>query len=703
MSQAPSPVSPKVNPRKGAESSPASLRLRTGGWLFGLVVLLALVLPFGGAPFRGTPVGLALFCFFFPLLARRDPLRGVLVNLFTLPQRGQRMMAALAVPFLTASIAVQFDLAAPYPPWLGVFHRPEHLGLALILALPWILVISWDSAPDGGLRRLTSAPLGLTLSAAVLAGLSLVSSPIDAWLEGFWPEGSVELFLTLAVLIGAMVVVVLDQRTWMRGQFWRRRKQTPVAPAAVSVLGGFQVAAVFGLILRGLMLDNLLEAGVSAEGWFWNAVFGALPNMVVGTFTLVGLVVWIVPPFARRFSWLLWSGPKAEPASWQPFVDAFKARSADLPEGPLFVVAAHGGGIQATVWTLAVLQRLGFEDGELVSLTPVDGVLDASQLELRQAFWDRVVFMTGTSGGAVGLAHLFAACTEPNALDLGLAKVGKGYLDTVAGCTLLPLKDRGLALADRWRSQHEERCTMRGLAGPMGAGELPMLVLGASVLETGVPLSLAPLPVPRPARLAHDAAYADVTSDLHEIDDGKWDVDVFTAARLGATFPFLTSMPSATNSSFKQHLGDLGYFDVNGTFFAFRWLEGVRRALRLAGDPLAERHIELLSLDGFPQSGGGKQVSGTIAANTIGPLQLLTKVRANGQRLRNRELVDSLGDEQVSYREFRLDLSEIERKSQVVPLTWQLNQEELDRVQTYLDDKLEGMLSEEDPGAKVRR
>lgn len=686
------------------EPSQASLRFTTGGWLLGVVVVGALLLPFAGPPFRGTPVGLALVCFFFPLLARREPLRAVLVNLFTLQQRGQRVMASLAVPFLTASIAVQFELADPLQPWLGVFNRPEHLGLSLLLALPWILVISWDSAPAGGLRRLTWAPLGVLLTTLVLLGLSAIEAPIEAWVERVWPWGSVELVLTVAVLVGAMVVVILDQRTWMRGAFWQRRKQTPVAPAAVSVLGGFQVAAVFGLLLRELMLEPLLAVGLSAEGGVWESILGALPNMVVGTFTLVGLVVWIVPPFARHYSFI--EGPvpdEKKEASWQPFVDAFKARSANLPEGPLFVVAAHGGGIQATIWTLAVLQRLGFEKGELVALRPQDGRLDAAQVVLRDAFWDRVVFMTGTSGGAVGLAHLFAACAEPGALDVGLEKVGKGYLDTVAGCTLLPFKDRGLALADRWRSQHAQRCTMRGLASQIGAGELPMLMLGASVLETGVPLSMAPFPVPRPSRLKVDESYTDVTSDLHEIDGGKWDVDVFTAARLGATFPFLTSMPSAKNGSFKQHLGDLGYFDVNGTFFAFRWLEGVRRALRLAGDPLAERHIELLSLDGFPQSGGGKQVSGTIAANTVGPLQLLTKVRANGQRLRNRELVDSLGDERVSYREFRLDLSELERKSQVVPLTWQLNQEELNRVQTYLDENLERMLSKKDPGAKLRR
>ncbi len=688
------------------EPSEASLRFSTGGWLLGVVVVGALLLPFAGPPFRGTPVGLALVCFFFPLLARREPLRAMLVNLFTLQQRGQRVMASLAVPFLTASIAVQFEIADPLPPWLGVFNRPEHLGLSLLLALPWILVISWDSAQGGGLRRLSGAPLGVLLSALVLLALSAIEAPIEAWVERVWSWGSAELVLTVAVLVGAMVVVILDQRTWMRGAFWQRRKQTPIAPAAVSVMGGFQVAAVFGLLLRELMLAPLLAVGLSAETGVWEAILGALPNMVVGTFTLVGLVLWIVPPFARHYALIEWTGPRGEAeeeASWQPFVEAFKARSAKVPEGPLFVVAAHGGGIQATIWTLAVLQRLGFEDGELVALRPKNGRLDAAQGALRDAFWDRVVFMTGTSGGAVGLAHLFAACAEPGALDVGLEKVGKGYLDTVAGCTLLPFKDRGLALADRWRSQHKQSCTMRGLAEPMGAGELPMLILGASVLETGVPLSMAPLPVPRPSRLANDAAYADVTSDLHEIDKGKWDVDVFTAARLGATFPFLTSMPNASNGSFKQHLGDLGYFDVNGTFFAFRWLEGTRRALRLAGDPLAKRHIELLSLDGFPQSGGGKQVSGTIAANTVGPLQLLTKVRANGQRLRNRELVDSLGDEQVSYREFRLDLSELERKSQVVPLTWQLNQKELDRVQSYLDDKLEGMLSKEDPGAKVRR
>jgi hypothetical protein len=453
------------------------------------------------------------------------------------------------------------------------------------------------------------------------------------------------------------------------------------------------------------MLKPLLAAAGTAEGWFWNAILGALPNMVVGTFTLLGLVLWIVPPFARRYSFVPWGGAKSEvqTATWQPFVDAFRARSAKVPEGPLFVVAAHGGGIQATVWTLAVLQRLGFENGELVPLTPVDGVRDEAQQSLRRAFWDRVVFMTGTSGGAVGLAHLFAACAQPDALDQALAKVGKGYLDTVAGCMLLPLKDRGLTLANRWRSQHGASCTMRGLGDRVGKGELPMLILGASVLETGIPFSMAPLPVPRPSRLRHDRSYDDVTSDMHEIEGGQWDVDVFTAARLASTFPFLTSMPKSKNTSFKQHLGDLGYFDVNGTFFAFRWLEGVRRCLKAAGDPLAGRHIELLSLDGFPQSGGGEAVSGTMAANLLGPLQLLTKVRANGQRLRNRELVDSLGDEQVSYREFRLDLTPAQRQAQVVPLTWQLNQSELDFVQDYLDAKLGDMLGSEDPGARLRR
>jgi hypothetical protein len=158
-------------------------------------------------------------------------------------------------------------------------------------------------------------------------------------------------------------------------------------------------------------------------------------------------------------------------------------------------------------------------------------------------------------------------------------------------------------------------------------------------------------------------------------------VPVATAARLSATFPYVSAEAQASHGPAKArvHVGDGGYYDNSGVLSALEWLEEASSALQ--GHP-----VLLLLIDaepGAPEAGKRWSWQRQLTA----PLDTLLNVRTSSQLMRsNFEL--GIGLRQLRAGESALTVSTIPfhfTTSAPAPLSWHLTREQLATITTNWD------------------
>ena len=250
-------------------------------------------------------------------------------------------------------------------------------------------------------------------------------------------------------------------------------------------------------------------------------------------------------------------------------------------DAPLIVVAADGGGIQAAAWTARVLS------------------------EIQRAWPDfarSLRLVSSVSGSGVGAMYFIGVLDRehppsPDRLREVVALAERGGInETWWGWaypdfwrTLLPIppsqrfiKDRAWALERAWaRSWDAADTRLSDLAAQAAEGIKPAIAFNATVVEDGRRLLIASFEVPERWRVA----------SFHRLFEGR-DVDVVTAARLSATFPYVTPVSRAWPDSQDragQHFADGAYYDNTGMLTALQWLGDVFEASpeRYQGRPVA--------------------------------------------------------------------------------------------------------------------
>jgi len=106
----------------------------------------------------------------------------------------------------------------------------------------------------------------------------------------------------------------------------------------------------------------------------------------------------------------------------------------------------------------------------------------------------------------------------------------------------------------------------------VAAGKIPALVMNATVAETGERLLLATTQIT--ASKIANRARVDAT-ELHTINGEEFDVGIVTAARLSASFPYVTPAARVKSkpSSQQPHIVDGGYYDNYGMATLVEWLD----------------------------------------------------------------------------------------------------------------------------------
>ncbi len=354
----------------------------------------------------------------------------------------------------------------------------------------------------------------------------------------------------------------------------------------------------------------------------------------------------------------------------------------------VIVVAANGGGIQAAAWTARVLTGLELK----------------CRKEFGQEFCEfgkSIRFISSVSGGSVGVMH-FVNVYGPRGLPAAdeLASVAErartSSLDEVAWGLVYPdlwraviprfpfkYWDRAAALETAWmRNAPELQARLAGWREGVAKGWRPATVFNATIADSGERLLLA-------------------TSDLKPRVFGRKnfyelypdaDISAVAAARLSATFPYVTPAARADLSGPQFHVVDGGYYDNYGMSTLVEWLDEA-----LSADDNPVRRVLVLEIRGAPLDHAAiRNNQRGWFYQSFAPLATMLHVRTTGQFSHNEVEFDLL--RRVPFpKNVRIESAVFEfrepRESPSSragpPLSWHLTEEQKQDIETAWKNELE--------------
>ena len=426
-------------------------------------------------------------------------------------------------------------------------------------------------------------------------------------------------------------------------------------------------------------------SAVRRSTWFGVSFPSELPAVLYLLVIVVGLVLAfttvqsvlgpyrVSPVLALLLVMLLgyrWSGADhyfpvgaQTPPGRNPLTPVNVAKAGPPGRRNLVVVVASGGGILAAGWTTLALERL-------VALRP----------ELR----DEIRLLSGISGGSVGIAFYLDsvlrnetpadALVKSTSSSLAATAYGFAFRDFFRLLTggVLPLDlDRGLLLERQWLKTANGKVhgdeitmpqgvltdrTMTSLRSAVAQGRIPAPILSATIMESGRRVMMTPIDFERPRRGRRAMTMSEFLFEERRRRAGEplvaaeqWpelDLPLWTAARLSATFAFVT--PAARADLFDDasagtrptdhrghHIIDGGYYDNFGVTSALDWLDPVLAA-RQGGRDLDFERVLIIQLRAFrrPNPRDVPPKSGAVAA-LLGPLIGLEAIRDGAAVSRN--------------------------------------------------------------------
>jgi hypothetical protein len=208
------------------------------------------------------------------------------------------------------------------------------------------------------------------------------------------------------------------------------------------------------------------------------------------------------------------------------------------------------------------------------------------------------------------------------------------------------LRDRGNAIETDWQGEMELPNVTTWISTwrtQVLAGEIPIPAFNATIVDTGDRFVISPMSFYDFVTSCHSAKHLDWGNpqDLKLQDFnhlyGNYDMSVVTAARLSASFPYVSpvSRPCVVQENGQiqyppkgnYHMADGGYFDNSGAFTATQWLHCLLSSDQNPGI----KRVMVVQIDPFPHSDGSS--SATKPKNqgwlmgVIGPLLAMFQVR----------------------------------------------------------------------------
>lgn len=366
--------------------------------------------------------------------------------------------------------------------------------------------------------------------------------------------------------------------------------------------------------------------------------------------------------------------PKAEEAASTP-QSLISARDG----AKVILVAANGGGIQASAWTARVL-------------TGVEEACRNGGDCGGRSFARSVRLISAVSGGSVGAMYFANAYQhdgnlppDQHALEEVVRLAARSSLDGVAWGLVYPdflraalpflsevpffwRTDRGRALEFEWQ---------RGVAGlnerklsewrrDTMMGKRPGVVFNATVVDSGRPLLFS--------TIDHDQNLS-VAMTFNELYK-NYDAPVTSAVRLSATFPYVTPAARAHRdgesdlSQAEYHVVDGGYYDNYGMATLVEWLDKELQKSEVNVAELMVIRIHSMPVGLDRQPGGSRG----FFYQTEAPLLTLNDVRGAGQLSHSKVEFDLLQKRwrERADRKVEIDLATFEYPNGGAPLSWHL-------------------------------
>jgi len=398
-----------------------------------------------------------------------------------------------------------------------------------------------------------------------------------------------------------------------------------------------------------------------AAALFYVTLLIAIATLFLGSLTfffdywrMSVLLFWLV--IAGLMYWLLNVDhffELKEKSQEESVLDLKQAIEKRLYKNTLVIVCARGGGIQAAGWTVQVLNGL--------------------QNVLGDSFPKAISLISSVSGGSVGTMYYLNHFTEAGyppkeeldnifnrATEDSLDAVGWGlaYPDLwrILGVPILApkLRDRGTALEKDWQSEMKQpKETLTDWHQKINDGNLPIPVFNTTLVENGYRFLITPINLSQ-----------SFDNQQHKFVDfyglyPNYDLNVATAARLSASFPYVSPLARDNKNLQLYHIADGGYFDNSG------FVTGIESFYQLVsqndtkqqqnnndaienGTNQIER-VLVLQINPFPDDSPKTNKFPNLLMTILGPLLTLFKVRDPVLKSRNAMEVDLIEQwEQIS-------------------------------------------------------
>ncbi len=330
------------------------------------------------------------------------------------------------------------------------------------------------------------------------------------------------------------------------------------------------------------------------------------------------------------------------------------ARPALSSDEPVILVAAAGGGIQAAGWTAHVLANLTAQMPSFAQHLRVISSVSGGSVGAMNYLGER---RRGIAGTPFNPERVIRGAIKPS-----LDAVALGIFHYDFWTPLMPW--RGASTDDRGRALDFAIAQSSGLDGvmlskwvePIGQG-LPAIIFNSTGVESGGPVVFS-------------------TADLGakgEIDNLslKHDTEVATAARLSASFPFVSPVSRADvgKGNLSEHLADGGYYDNYGIASALEWL---REAKRNGTHTPRVVMIQIISL----REGQTELNDRSWAFQLIAPVKTLFSMRTSAQRIRAKIEFGLMQETYGNFRKVEIQFTP-PRPDCAPPLSWKLSAPEI--------------------------
>jgi hypothetical protein len=338
------------------------------------------------------------------------------------------------------------------------------------------------------------------------------------------------------------------------------------------------------------------------------------------------------------------------------------------------LVTAAGGGIHLAAWTAKVLTELSKLPG----------------------FAERVRLVSSVSGGSVGSLYWLQTRFEGKARPEDVMKAAtRSSLDSVAWGLLyadfirllLPILpdsfDRGWALERAWERDWNFPPDLSEWRKKVRTGEMPAVLFNTTVVQTGERITI---PTTDLDPIHPDV---DVRRTFYEIHPNL-DLSPLTAARLSATFPFVSPAARADRGEI-VHFVDGGYFDNFGTASLTQWL---RDAVPVKDSRV--KRILVVNITGCKPSPKPRCNPPIWSFQFHAPLEALLNVRNASQRTRRDIEQKLITEAMLKSRGVEVEFVDFANPTTDAPLSWHLLPPEIREI----DDVWTAMAGQRDKVAR---